>query len=179
MGVTEAEEKDDNAMTSSTPAILQTHPVPSQNRESVRGPRLFSRQIECATGARFEIVNLTERVAGVVRESGIRGGQVHVQTLHTTTGLFLNECQQALLNDFEALLRLLVEEKNGWRHNDPRYSDCDRGNAAAHLRGLLLGHALSLQVEEGRLVLGRWQAVLFAELDGPQNRLLSVQVMGL
>jgi secondary thiamine-phosphate synthase enzyme len=142
------------------------------------GLRVATRELDCATTSRFEIVNLTDGVAAVVRESGIRSGVLHVQSLHTTTALFLNECQEALLHDFEALLRLLVDERNGWRHNDPRYSDCNRGNAAAHLRGLILGHSLSLQIQNGRPLLGRWQAVLFAELDGPQKRRLSVQVMG-
>jgi secondary thiamine-phosphate synthase enzyme len=161
------------------PAPAAVNGVLSKAPEPAGGLRLVTRELDCATTARFEIVNLTERVAALVRDSGIRGGLVHVQSLHTTTALFLNECQQALLHDFEALLRLLVDEGKGWRHNDPRYSDCDRGNAAAHLRGLILGHSLSLQVQDGRPLLGRWQAVLFAELDGPQKRRVSVQVMGM
>jgi len=166
-------------MTSSTlPIATAGNGMVSNAADPSGGLRVVSRELECVTIARFEIVNLTDRIAAVVRESGIRGGVVHIQSLHTTTALFLNECQEALLYDFQALLRLLVDEKSGWRHNDPRYSDCDRSNAAAHLRGLLLGHSLSLQVHNGRPLLGRWQAVLFTELDGPQPRRLSVQVMG-
>jgi secondary thiamine-phosphate synthase enzyme len=141
--------------------------------------RIFSQRVECATSRRFEIFDLTARVAEVIAESGIDSGVVHVQTLHTTTALFLNERQAALLDDVEALVRLLVDEGRDWRHNDRRYSDCDRGNAAAHLRSLLVGHSLSMQIEDGRPVLGKWQAVLFLEMDGPQARKLSVQVMGI
>lgn len=142
------------------------------------GFRVSTRRVECSTLKPFEIVDLTDRIAEAVRESGIESGVAHVQSLHTTTALFLNERQAALLDDIEALVRLLVEERRDWRHNDRRYSDCDRGNAAAHLRSLLIGHAISIQVEHGRPVLGRWQAVLFVEMDGPQTRSLSVQVMG-
>ncbi|MEX2303949.1 MAG: secondary thiamine-phosphate synthase enzyme YjbQ [Bryobacterales bacterium] len=140
--------------------------------------RVFSRRVECATIKRFEIIDLTGRVAETIAESGIDNGVVHVQTLHTTTALFLNERQAALLDDVEALVRLLVDDGRDWRHNDRRYSDCDRGNAAAHLRSLLVGHSLSIQVQDGQPVLGKWQAVQFLEMDGPQARKLSVQVMG-
>jgi secondary thiamine-phosphate synthase enzyme len=64
-------------------------------------------------------------------------------------------------------------------HNDPEHSDCDRGNADAHLRAMLLGHSVTLQVSGGEVVLGQWQRVLVAELDGPRSRSLRVQIMGL
>ena len=63
-------------------------------------------------------------------------------------------------------------------HNDPEHSDCDRNNADAHLRAMLLGHSLTLQVSGGELVLGQWQRVLVAELDGPRIRSVRVQVQG-
>ena len=58
-----------------------------------------------------------------------------------------------------------------WMHNDPEHSDCDRNNADAHLRAMLLGHSMTLQVTGGELVLGQWQRVLAAELDGPRDAL--------
>ena len=145
----------------------------------VRGFRVYSQPLSCVTMARVEIVDITARIAQVIRDSGIEEGLAHVQSSHTTTAVFVNECQEALLHDFQTLLQTLVEDRNGWRHNDPRYSDCNRSNAAAHLRSLLLGHSLTLQVHEGKARLGKWQALLFAELDGPQSRTLSVQVMGI
>ena len=168
-------------MTNSTVAL--TLPAAKESSrageaQTARGPRVFCHAMEYVTNARFEITDITARIASTVRESGVRDGIVHIQTLHTTTALFLNESQQALLHDFETLARMLVDENRSWRHNDPNYSDCDRGNAAAHLRSLLLGHSLTLQIQAGRLLLGQWQAVLFAELDGPRNRNLSVQMIG-
>lgn len=168
-------------MTSSTAAL--TPPAANGSSRALEaqtasGPRVFSHAMECVTNARFEITDITARIASAVREGGVRDGIVHIQTLHTTTALLLNESQQALLHDFETLARTLVDENGSWRHNDPRYSDCDRGNAAAHLRSLLLGHSLTLQIHAGRLLLGQWQAVLFAELDGPRTRNLSVQMIG-
>ena len=65
-----------------------------------------------------------------------------------------------------------------WRHNDPRLSECDRKNAASHLRAMLLGHTLTLPVNNGSLALGNWQSVILAELDGPRERAVHIQVLG-
>jgi len=59
------------------------------------------------------------------------------------------------------------------------HSDCDRQNADSHLRAMFLGHGLSLQISGGELVLGQWQRVLMAELDGPRTRSLRITVMGI
>jgi secondary thiamine-phosphate synthase enzyme len=63
-------------------------------------------------------------------------------------------------------------------HNDPEHSDCDRNNADAHLRAMLLGHSMTLQIAGGELVLGQWQRVIAAELDGPRTRTFRMQVQG-
>ena len=69
-------------------------------------------------------------------------------------------------------------EDDRWRHNDPEHSDCDRANADSHLRALLLGHAVTLPLSGGEIVLGQWQRILMGELDGPRSRSLRLQVMG-
>jgi secondary thiamine-phosphate synthase enzyme len=131
------------------------------------------------TGQQLEFVNLTEQVEELVGESGIRDGMALVQTLHSTTAIFVNEWQDALLDDLRSLLQQAVRAEAPWRHNDPRYSDCERGNAASHLRALLLGTSGVLAVRDGRLVRGAWQSIILAELDGPRTRSVSVQVWGL
>jgi thiamine phosphate synthase YjbQ (UPF0047 family) len=65
-----------------------------------------------------------------------------------------------------------------YRHNCPELSDCDRKNAASHLRGLLLNHSVLVPIVDGRPVLGQFQSVLLAELDGPRLRSLHVQLLG-
>jgi secondary thiamine-phosphate synthase enzyme len=86
--------------------------------------------------------------------------------MHTTTAVFVNEPQSALLEDVQQMLERLVPRGDDWKHNDPRYSDCDRHNADAHLRAIMLGSSVTLQVAEGALTMGQWQRVLMAELDG-------------
>jgi secondary thiamine-phosphate synthase enzyme len=93
--------------------------------------------------------------------------------------VFINEFQTAMLSDIKRFLELMVARDEEWKHNDPEHSDCDRMNADSHLRSLLLGHSLTLQVSGGEVVLGQWQRILMAELDGPRSRTLRVQVMGI
>ena len=91
---------------------------------------------------------------------------------------FINEFQTALLTDIKAFLEQMVARDAEWLHNDPEHSDCDRMNADSHLRAMLLGHSLTLQVSGGEVVLGQWQRILMAELDGPRARTLRIQVLG-
>jgi secondary thiamine-phosphate synthase enzyme len=101
-----------------------------------------------------------------------------IQSLHSTAALFINEWQDALLGDFRTLLEQAVSADAPWQHNDPRFSDCDRGNAASHLRALLLGTSAVLAVRSGRVMRGVWQSIILAEMDGPRERSVSVQIFG-
>jgi secondary thiamine-phosphate synthase enzyme len=131
------------------------------------------------TRERLELINITRDLNEVVRKHGLNSGLVIVQSLHTTTAIFINEFQQALLDDIKSFLGSLVGRFDYWRHNDPKISECSRKNADSHLRAILLGHTLSLPVRNGELALGCWQSVILAELDGPRERAIQVQVLGI
>ncbi len=131
------------------------------------------------TGQRVDIVDLTDQVKEIVRRVDVREGLVSLWALHTTCALFINEYQNALLSDIKQFLEQMVARDGNWMHNDPAHSDCDRMNADSHLRTMLLGHSLTLQVSGGNVVLGQWQRVLMAELDGPRERTLRAQVWGI
>lgn len=137
-----------------------------------------SKTIKVETDRQVQLFDLTDDVNRFLAESGVGNGIGVVSTLHTTTGVFFTEVQDALWDDVETFLQKLVAERAGYKHNDPRFSECERGNAAAHLRAILLGGSLTLQVEDGRLVLGQFQRIIFAELDGPRPRSLRMQFMG-
>jgi len=130
------------------------------------------------TEERVELIDVTDRVVAVVRSAAISEGIVSLWSMHTTFAVFMNESQKALHADIKRLLETMVDRDADWKHNDPDHSDCDRFNADAHLRAMLLGHSLTLQISGGEIVLGQWQRVLAAELDGPRSRTLRVQVMG-
>jgi len=140
--------------------------------------RVFNTSLTLASTARTEISDVTPLVKVAVQPFVVSTGIALVNTLHTTCALFINEFQSALVEDLGALIERLVPDRNGYRHDDPRFSDCECGNARAHLRAALLGRTLVVGVNNGDLTLGRFQSVIFAELDGPRRREISVQVIG-
>ncbi len=127
---------------------------------------------------RTELHDITRQIRDVVLSADVKEGILLVNSLHTTIALFVNEFQAALLEDLKALLDRLVQERNGYRHDDPRYSDCERGNAYAHLRATLLGRSVAVGISGGDLTLGRFQSIILAELDGPRQRTIDVQILG-
>ena len=131
------------------------------------------------TDERVELKSITGEIAAFVEQVPIRDGIVHVSSLHTTAGLMMNEVQGALLSDMVNLFEQVIPSAVYYKHNDPLLSDCDRRNADAHLRAVVVGHSVSIPIIEGRLKLGTWQKVLLAEFDGPNNRKVHVQVMGI
>ncbi len=166
------------ATTSTQGTEAEVFPLDRAAQPSGSGYRVFSKVVDWATHERLDLVNITDRVNDIVRTSGIGDGLVHLQSLHTTTAVFINEWQDALLQDMKTFLGQVVQQAQYWRHNDPTCSDCDRQNADSHLRGMLLGQTLSLQVRNASVLLGTWQSIVLAEFDGPRTRSVAVQVSG-
>jgi secondary thiamine-phosphate synthase enzyme len=148
------------------------------NDAAPAGFKMFNRVVDWITNERMQLINITDRINEIVRKSGIHDGMVHLQSLHTTTAVFINEWQDALLHDVRTFLDDLVRREDYFRHNDPAYSDCERRNADSHLRGMVMGQSLCLQVRNSTVLLGTWQSIILAEFDGPRSRSMSVQVSG-
>jgi secondary thiamine-phosphate synthase enzyme len=140
--------------------------------------QMYLETIIYKTRERLELINITRDLNEIVRKHGLKAGFIMVQSLHTTTAVFINEFQQALLDDIKSFLERLVGRIEYWRHNDPKLSECSRKNADSHLRAMVLGHTLSIPVRNGELALGSWQSIILAELDGPRDRSIQVQVLG-
>lgn len=141
--------------------------------------KLHSEMFTVDTTERMELLDLTERVMALVHRLQVQEGIVHLFSMHTTCTVFINESQTALRADILTFLERVVPQDGKYLHNDPVHSDCDRQNADSHLRAMFLGHGLSLQISGGELVLGQWQRVLMAELDGPRARSLRITLMGI
>lgn len=157
--------------------ILEAEPAPAQDF-ALGGYKVFNRIIDWITNDRMQLLNVTDRINEIVRKSGVRDGLVHLQSLHTTSAVFINEWQDALLHDVKTFFEEVVLREQYYRHNDPEHSDCERKNADSHLRGMLMGQTLCLQVRNASVLLGTWQSIIFAEFDGPRSRSLAVQVSG-
>jgi len=120
---------------------------------------------------RADAIDITERVQQMVRESGVASGLCHIFVPHTTAGVFINEnADPDALSDILRTLESLVPWENGYRHAE--------GNAAAHIKATLVGTSQTVPVRHGRLALGRWQGIYFADFDGPRERQLQITVLG-
>jgi secondary thiamine-phosphate synthase enzyme len=166
-------------MSKSSTVTVREKPVEDVASATAGGLTIRGETLVVQTEERIELVDLTKTVMEFVRKFNMREGLVSLWSMHTTCALFINEFQVALLSDIKRFLEQMVARDAEYLHNDPNHSDCDRMNADAHLRALLLGHSLTLQVSGGEVVLGQWQRVLMAELDGPRARSLRIQIFGI
>lgn len=139
--------------------------------------------IHVTTSHPTEFIDLTDRLARLVADAGLRFGILNVQTLHTTTAIVVNEHEPLLLADFQSLLEAAAPGDGPYQHDDTamrtvNLTDAERPNGHAHCRALLLPPSACLNVVDGRLLLGRWQRVFLVELDGPRERDISVLIFG-
>ena len=120
-----------------------------------------------------DYVLMTDAVADVVSRSGIREGMVLVSAMHITAGVFVNDAEPGLLADIDEWLEGLAPYRDGYRHH--RTGEV---NGDAHLKNLLIHHQVILPITDGRLDLGPWQQVYYAEFDGRRPKRLVIKAMG-
>jgi secondary thiamine-phosphate synthase enzyme len=121
------------------------------------------------TAARFEMIDITGRVAALVRESGIKQGVCRAFVPHTTAAVTINEnADPDVPRDILAALDRIVPLSENYLHAE--------GNAAAHVKASLFGSSQTLLIEDGSLVLGTWQSLFFCEFDGPRARKVLVKL---
>lgn len=123
------------------------------------------------TNNRDEMIDITDKVSADVRESGIRAGLALVYCPHTTAGICINENADPDVKH-DVLMRL--DEVYPWTHDKYRHAE---GNTASHLKAITTGTSQTVIIENGRLLLGRWQGIYFCEFDGPRERTFHVKLM--
>ena len=126
------------------------------------------REIEVRTRWRTEVLDITEQVRGEVAAAAVARGFVHCFVPHTTAAITLNERNDPkVAADIATHLERLVPWGAAWTHP---------GNAAAHVKASLVGHALVLAIEDGELQLGQWQGIFFCEFHGPRARTVRLSI---
>jgi secondary thiamine-phosphate synthase enzyme len=120
-----------------------------------------------------EYVRITDRVERVVAAAGIREGMVLVSAMHITAGVFVNDAESGLLADIDDWLERLAPYRDDYRHHRTGETNGD-----AHLKNLLVHHEVILPITAGRLDLGPWQQVYYAEFDGRRPKRLVIKAMG-
>ncbi len=136
-------------------------------------------KMKTASGVSFQ--DVTARVAEIVAQSGVSSGSAVVFTRHTTTGIVINEAEERLLQDMTSFLERLAPRSKQYLHDDVELRDCpadEPKNGHSHLKALCLPKSETIPIIDGALALGRWQAVLFVELDDSRERELLVQIRG-
>jgi secondary thiamine-phosphate synthase enzyme len=126
-----------------------------------------------ATDQHREYVNITDRVEQVVARSGVAEGMVLVSAMHITAGVFVNDAENGLLADIDDWLEGLAPYRDDYRHHRTGETNGD-----SHLKNLLVHHQVILPITAGRLDLGPWQQVFYAEFDGQRPKRLVIKVMG-
>ncbi len=125
------------------------------------------------TKQRREMVRMTDEVAEIVRKSGVRDGMALVSAMHITAGVYVNDWEGGLIEDFGAWLEKLAPSGRDYRHHQT-----GEDNADAHLKRTIMGHQVILPVTDGKLDLGPWEQVFYAEFDGQRRKRVIVKVMG-
>ncbi len=120
-----------------------------------------------------EYVHITPQVEEAVKRSGVREGMVLVSAMHITAGVYVNDNEPGLIRDIDEWLEGLAPFREDYRHHQT-----GEDNGDSHLKAILVHHQVLLPITAGKLDLGTWQRVFYAEFDGQRPKRVIVKVMG-
>jgi secondary thiamine-phosphate synthase enzyme len=120
-----------------------------------------------------EFIRMTDEVAAIVKTSGVDEGMVLVSAMHITAGVFVNDWEDGLIHDFAVWLEKLAPAGLPYRHHQT-----GEDNADAHLKRTIMGHQVMVPITKGKLDLGPWEQIFYAEFDGRRKKRVVVKVMG-
>jgi secondary thiamine-phosphate synthase enzyme len=125
------------------------------------------------TSLHREYVHITPEVETIVRKSGVKDGIVLVSAMHITAGIYVNDLEDGLIEDIDEWLEKLAPFKKDYKHHQT-----GENNGDSHLKAILVHHQVILPITGGKLDLGTWQRVFYAEFDGQRRKRVLVKVMG-
>ncbi|HZS43765.1 MAG TPA: secondary thiamine-phosphate synthase enzyme YjbQ [Blastocatellia bacterium] len=120
-----------------------------------------------------EYILITDKVSSIVKESGVQEGMVLVSAMHITASVYINDAEDGLISDIEEWLTKLAPPRPDYKHHLTGETNGD-----AHLRRLLMGHQVVVPITKGKLDLGPWEQIYYAEFDGRRRKRVIVKVMG-
>lgn len=120
-----------------------------------------------------EFINITPQAEAILKKSGVQEGMMLVSAMHITAGVYVNDAEDGLIQDIEEWLNRLAPEGVDYRHHRTGETNGD-----AHLKNLLIGHQVILPITQGKLDLGPWQQLYYAEFDGQRKKRVIVKVIG-
>ena len=142
-----------------------------------------NKTLEIDSKESLEIRDITDEVIAFVKESGIKDGLVNIQTKHTTATIFVQENEPLLLKDIKSLLGKVVPEDIEYNHDNFEIrtvnmckGECQNGHS--HCKSLFFPTAVTLNLIDNEIQFGRWQRILFIELDRPRPRKIQIHIIG-
>jgi secondary thiamine-phosphate synthase enzyme len=134
----------------------------------------FTHYLWFNTKKRQEFIRITDDVAAIVGKSGVQEGLVLVSAMHITSGVYVNDWEEGLIEDFQVWLEKLAPAGLSYRHHRT-----GENNADAHLKRTIMGHQVIVPITAGTLDLGPWEQVFYAEFDGQRKKRVIVKVIGM
>jgi secondary thiamine-phosphate synthase enzyme len=135
--------------------------------------RIHSDYMTVQTKEKREYLNITSNIKSAVEKSGIRDGIILISSLHSNSALFVNDEEPGLLQDITEWAERIAPFGPDYHH-----SARSESNAGAHLQSLLLHHQAVVALTDGKLELGPWQSVIYAELDGQRPKRILIKILG-
>ena len=137
--------------------------------------KIINEKITLSTKGNPDLLNITDKITGLIKSSGLKKGNVTVFVIGSTAAITTFEYEPGLIGDVQDLCEKLVPQDKHYQH-DEAWGDA---NGFSHLRASLLGPSLTIPFEDGKLLLGTWQQVVLAEFDNrPRQRKIVVQILG-
>ena len=133
----------------------------------------FTQYLWFNTKKHREFINITEQVESFLAKSGIKEGFCLVSAMHTTAAIYVNDADSGLIEDFDEMLERLAPFNENYAHHHTGESNGD-----SHMKSLLVHHEVTLPVTDGKLDLGPWQQVYYAEFDGQRKKRVIVKIIG-
>ncbi|HOK08615.1 MAG TPA: secondary thiamine-phosphate synthase enzyme YjbQ [Candidatus Hydrogenedens sp.] len=133
----------------------------------------YTEYLHFCTEKHREYINITDKVEETLRKSQIQEGMVLVSAMHITAGVYVNDAEDGLIQDIDEWLEQLAPFKRDYRHHATGETNGD-----AHLKSLLIHHEVIVPVTNGKLDLGPWQQIYYAEFDGQRRKRLIIKVIG-
>ena len=135
--------------------------------------RFLTEHLTFNTKKHREYIHITPQVEAAVKKSDVKEGIVLVSAMHITAGVYVNDNESGLIQDIDKWLEELAPFREDYHHHDTGETNGD-----SHLKALLVHHQVILPITDGKLDLGPWQRVFYAEFDGQRPKRLVIKVMG-
>ena len=135
--------------------------------------KIVTEYLQFETRKHREYLNITEKIEGLVKKSGVKEGMVLVSAMHITAGVYVNDAEDGLIQDIDDWLERLCPYREDYRHHRTGETNGD-----SHLKNLLIGHQQLIPITNGRLDLGPWEKIYYAEFDGQRRKRVIAKILG-